>query len=112
GARGSRRVQLARDELQERRLAGAVRTEDRDLLTLRDVEAEAVEHPRLAAIHGRVADFDQGCAGFPVRARHSSGVSRAGFQSRWASYAARGSASPSASWSSRRSASHWNHSKA
>ncbi len=53
------RIEIAGDELEERRLAGAVGPEDRGAPLRRDLERQAVEDARLAAIDGGVLDLEQ-----------------------------------------------------
>ena len=52
------RVQLARDDFDERGFPRAVGAEDGGVLTLRDGECDAVEHHALAALHGDVPEID------------------------------------------------------
>src|SRR5690606_27637255 len=52
------RIDLAREQLEQRRLAGAVRTEDRGVAAARDRERQAVEDARVAAVSGDVLQFD------------------------------------------------------
>src|SRR5690606_20513629 len=46
-------------EVEDRRLAGAVRTDDREDLALVDAEADAVDGLDAAEMHGQVFDFQQ-----------------------------------------------------
>ena len=57
-AAGCRLVDAA-DEIEDRRLAGAVRADDREDLALVDAEADAVDRLDAAEMHGQIFDLEQ-----------------------------------------------------
>ena len=59
------RSQHSRQRAQQRRLAAAVRADDRDDLALADRQGEVVQHLDLAVIDDQVTDLEQAHAGAP-----------------------------------------------
>jgi hypothetical protein len=72
------RVEVARDELEQRRLAGTVGSEDRGAPPHWNLEREAIEHTRLAPVDGGVLDREQRSradgGGWRRTARHRRGL--------------------------------------
>jgi hypothetical protein len=61
----ARGLRVAGEHVEQRRLSGAVRADDREQLALAHLEREIGQGSELAVALGDVADFEQHCAGSP-----------------------------------------------
>ena len=59
GAGRSEGITLARDELDQRRLAAAVRPQDGDVLTLRDTQVDRIQREIIAPLYGDIPQFEK-----------------------------------------------------